>query len=297
MGETLRVGFIGVGDMGGPIAGRIIAAGFPTTLWSRRPQSLARFADDTYTAAASKAELGAASDVVGLCVFGDADVLEVTLGAGGVLEGMAAGSVLLIHSTNAAEVSQQVAAEAAKRGIQVLDAPVSGASGGAEAGTLTIMTGGEQAAFERALPVMRSYGRLIRLLGPVGSGQRMKVLNNALTHSTGQLGIIAIQTGMQLGLDPVAVVDVLRSGSAQSFSLNNLITRLVPDPEFVEHARTMMTKDVGLYLAVCEQAGLEPTEIHKLATLRAAEPAPQFLADAIGHTLGAPYSSVPTPMA
>lgn len=296
MVDNPRVGFIGLGDMGGPIARRIIGAGFPTALWSRRPESLERFAPGTFSAAATKAELGAGSDVAGLCVFGDGDVRDVAFGPDGVLAGMRPGSVLLVHSTSSVELCEELASEGAKRGVYVLDAPVTGASAGAEAGTLTIMVGGKQEGFTMALPVLQSYGRLIRLLGPIGSGQKMKALNNALSQSTGQLAIYAIKTGIDLGLDPVTVVEVLRSGGAQSFSMHNLVTRLLPDPEFTESARQMMVKDLSLFAAVRERAGLEPTEVEKLATLRAQDPAPQFLADAIGHTLGAPYSQVPAPL-
>jgi 3-hydroxyisobutyrate dehydrogenase len=292
---TPRVGFIGVGDMGGPIAQRIIDAGFPTTLWSRRTESLTQFRPGSFTPAATKADLGAASEVVGLCVFGDDDVREVCLGAHGLFEAMTSGSVVLIHSTNSVAACEEIAAEGENRGIQVLDAPVSGASAGAEAGTLTIMVGGDRHALDKALPVLRSYGGLIRLLGPVGSGQKMKVLNNALSNSNGELAIIAIRTGIEFGLDPVSVVEVLRSGGAQSFSLHNLITRLVPDPDFVEHARAMIAKDLSLFADARKHSGLEPTLLEELAGLRAGDPAPRFLADAIGHTLGTPYSQVPAP--
>lgn len=295
MGETLRVGFIGVGDMGGPIAQRIIDAGYPTTLWGRRPESLRRFSAETFTSAATRVELAAASDVVGLCVFDDDDVRDVCLGPGGLFEGMAPGSVLLIHSTNSVALCEDMASEGLRRGIHVLDAPVSGASAGAEAGTLTIMVGGEPEGFDKALPVLRSYGGMIRLLGPVGSGQKMKVLNNALSNSNGQLAIMTIRAGIDLGLDPVCTVDILRSGGAQSFSLHNLVTRLVPDPGYVAHARHMIAKDIQLFTEAREQAGLEPTLLEKLAGMRAGDPAPQFLADSIGHTLGEPYSQAPTP--
>jgi 3-hydroxyisobutyrate dehydrogenase-like beta-hydroxyacid dehydrogenase len=123
----------------------------------------------------------------------------------------------------------------------------------------------------------------------------MKVLNNALSNSNGELAIMAIRIGIILGLDPVCAVEILRSGGAQSFSLHNLVTRLVPDPGYVTHARDMITKDLRLFTEAREQAGLEPTLLEELAGLRAGDPAPRFLADSIGHTLGAPYSQTPTP--
>ncbi|OLT16446.1 hypothetical protein BJF78_14315 [Pseudonocardia sp. CNS-139] len=226
----VRVGFVGLGDIGGPMAQRLVDAGLPTTLWARRPATLDQYAPGTFHAAASRAELGARCDVVGVCVFGDDDVREVLLGADGVLAAMAPGAVVLIHSTVSPQVCAEAAAAGAERGVAVLDAPISGARAGAQQGTLTIMVGGDATAMERAMPALRAYGSVIRRMGGAGAGQTMKVLNNVLSASTGMLACLAVELGERLGLDHAAVLDVLRSGGAASASLESLATRLIPDP-------------------------------------------------------------------
>lgn len=267
MGE-LRAGFIGLGDMGGPMAQRIIDAGFPTTLWARREASLDQFDRSRFTSASTPAELGASSDVVGVCVFRDEDVRSVLLGDDGVLAGMASGGIVLIHATVTVAVCEEVAAVAADRGIEVLDAPVSGARAASEAGTLTVMIGGNAAALDRALPVVKAYGRVISLMGRLGSGQKMKALNNVTGFCNGRIASLAVETGAALGLNPDAIMDVLRSGGAASFALDSIITRLLPDPEFRAHAATMIEKDTRLFQQYLREAGLPRSVLESLAEER-----------------------------
>lgn len=274
--QQLSVGFIGLGDMGGPMAQRIIDAGFPTTLWARRDASLAAYDPARFTRAATPAELGARSQVAGVCVFGDEDVRGVLLGPEGVLAGMAPGGVVMIHATVTVEVCAEIAEAAAARGVRVLDAPVSGARAGALAGTLTLMVGGDQDALEFARPVMQAVGGLIAHLGPLGAGQRMKALNNVLGFGTGRLASIAIEAGVALGLEAEAVIAVLRSGSAGSRALDSLAQRLIPDPEFRAHAATMVEKDTRLFQRYAREAGLAPGELERLAEQRIAQIVPRI---------------------
>ncbi|MDB5982091.1 MAG: 3-hydroxyisobutyrate dehydrogenase-like protein [Pseudomonas sp.] len=251
-----RAGFIGLGDMGGAIARRIIDAGFPTTLWARREASLEPFRDTSFASAPTPRDLGQSSDIVGLCVFGDDDVRAVALGPNGVLAGMSVGSILIIHSTISVDATLEISLAAEAKGVCVLDAPVSGARNGAVTGKLTIMAGGDPAAFDKALPFMSAYGASIFYLGPTGSGQKMKVLNNVLGFANLRMASLALELGAQLGLEPQSVQSILRSGSAGSFNLNILLDRLLPDPAFARHAVTMTEKDTRLYQAVCKSAGL-----------------------------------------
>src|SRR5246500_766347 len=170
----MHVGFIGLGSQGGPMAERIVEAGFPTTLWARRPASLEPYADTAAKTAGSPAELAAASDLVCLCVVGDDDVREVLYGQTGVLAGLAADGIVAIHSTVHPDTCREVAESAAKHGISVIDAPVSGGSPAAEAGTLLVMAGGDEDAVERCRPVFATYADPIVYLGPLGSGQVAK---------------------------------------------------------------------------------------------------------------------------
>jgi 3-hydroxyisobutyrate dehydrogenase-like beta-hydroxyacid dehydrogenase len=264
-GIMIRAGFIGLGDMGGAIARRIIDAEFVTTLWARRETSLEAFRGTRFNSAQSPSEVGRNSDVVGVCVFGDDDVRAVVFGSDGLLEGMAQGSVLIIHSTVSVAVTLEIAAAAQARGVYVLDAPVSGARSGATAGTLSIMVGGEALAFQKALPLMQVYGASILHLGGIGSGQRMKVLNNVLGFANLRMAHLAIELGDRLGLEPEGVKQVLRSGSAGSFNLGILIDRLLPDPAFARHAVTMTEKDTRLFQRMCQDEGLPRTLMDQLA--------------------------------
>jgi 3-hydroxyisobutyrate dehydrogenase-like beta-hydroxyacid dehydrogenase len=263
--SNLRVGFIGLGDMGGPIAERIIAAGFPTTLWARRPAALEPYRGGPARFAATPKALGEASDVVGICVFAGADVLQVLGGPEGVLAGMKSGGVVLVHSTISTEDMAALVPMAAQRGVSLLDAPVSGARAKALAGALTIMAGGGEAAFNTARPVMQAYGGTERLMGELGTGQRTKVLNNILGACNLRLAALALETADRLGLDQSAVQDVLRHSSGGSFNLGILIDRLLRDPGFARHAAGMTRKDNALYRAVRDEAGIEPSRLDQIA--------------------------------
>jgi len=148
--EPLRVGFVGLGDQGGPMARRIADAGFSTTVWARRPATLHPFASTPATIAASPADLGRTSDLVGVCVVNDDDVRAVLLGPDGVLAGMGPGSIIAIHSTVHPQTCREVADAARATGVSVIDAPVSGGGQVAAAGQLLVLVGGEEADVERA---------------------------------------------------------------------------------------------------------------------------------------------------
>jgi 3-hydroxyisobutyrate dehydrogenase len=249
-------GFIGLGDMGRPMAHNLIAAGFPTTLWARRQASLASFTEGSYRRATDPADLGSSSEVVGICVFADADVREVVLGPRGLLSGLSKGSVILLHSTISTDLAIELEHVAAPLGIGVLDAPVSGSGQRAADGQLAIMVGGDRQFFERALPVMRSYGAAIEHMGPIGGGQKMKALNNALGAANLHLACLAIGIAGELGLDSEAAIRVLRAASGNSFNLGILADRLMPNPDFARHAMGMVRKDMGLFRRLCAEANL-----------------------------------------
>jgi 3-hydroxyisobutyrate dehydrogenase len=254
--------------MGGPIARRIAAAGFPLTVWARRASALSDLGSERYDVAASLADLGRGRDLVGLCVFGDDDVREVAAGPDGLLSWMPPESVLLIHSTVSAEVCIELAAIAGEHGVQVVDAPVSGGRASAVRGELTIMLGGDRALESRLAPVLECYGKVIRWMGSLGSGQITKALNNVLGFGTGQLANLAIETGVALELDPDALIDVLTTGSGGSFALNSLVDVLMKDPDFAMHAAKMIEKDTRLFQRACRQRGVPPTKLEDMAVDR-----------------------------
>jgi 3-hydroxyisobutyrate dehydrogenase-like beta-hydroxyacid dehydrogenase len=251
------------------MATRLIDADLPVTLWARRPESLRQFEPGRFHAAATLAELGWHSDVVGVCVFADADVRDVVLGPEGVLAGLCAGSVLLIHSTVSAATCREIEAQAADVGVEVVDAPVTGARARALAGDLVVLLGGDAAAIEKARPVLAAYAGTTVHLGPLGSGQRMKALNNALSNATGQLASMAVETGVRLGLDAATVIEILRTGSASSAPLISMADRLMHDKEFADLAARMIVKDTALFRDICADAGVDAAVLAELAGKRA----------------------------
>ena len=264
-GRQPRVGFIGLGDIGEPMARRIIEAGFPVTLWARREASLAPFHGTAFRRADTPAGLGRDSDVVGICVFGEDDVSEVILGDGGVLSGMAAGGVILVHSTVSVEFVVDLERRCASRGVTVLDAPVSGFRARATSGELTVMVGGPAATFEAVRPVLEAFGSHVVRLGPTGSGLKMKALNQALLFANLNSAALALDTGHRLGLDRAAAETVLRSASGGSFGLDLLVGRLRTDPEFAELGSKILAKDLGVFDAVCRGDGVDAAELRGIA--------------------------------
>jgi 3-hydroxyisobutyrate dehydrogenase len=248
----MRVGFIGLGSQGAPMAGRIAEAGFPTTLWARRPASLEPFAGSAATVAGSPAELAAASDLVCLCVVGDADVLEVATGENGVLAGLEPGGVIAIHSTVHPNTCDELAEQAAAQGVSVIDAPVSGGAPAVAEGRLLVMIGGDEDVVEQCRPVFASYGDPIVHLGALGSGQTTKLLNNLLF--TANLGTAAttLALGEALGISPERLTEVISRGSGNSFALNVLGGDTAGLARLAGMAGALLQKDVRLLADVAE---------------------------------------------
>jgi 3-hydroxyisobutyrate dehydrogenase-like beta-hydroxyacid dehydrogenase len=246
--QQLRVGFVGLGSQGGPIARAIVDAGHPLTLWARRPQSLEPYADTKAATAATPAELGAASDLVGVCVVADADVEQVLLGPDGVLSGMAPGGIVAIHSTIHPDTCRSLAEKAAERGIALVDAPVSGGGGAAAAGRLLVMAGGEEKDVERCRPVFESFGDPILHLGPVGAGQTAKLINNFVFTAQVGLAMDTYALADALGVDRAAVARVLTSGSGGSRAAGILAASGFDTTGLRTVALPLLTKDVRLTL-------------------------------------------------
>jgi 3-hydroxyisobutyrate dehydrogenase len=249
----VRVGFIGLGSQGGPMARRILEGGYQTTLWARRPASLEPFADTPAIVASSPADLAAVSDLVCLCVVGDADIKELTGGEDGLLAAMAPGGVIAIHSTVHPDTCRELAKRAEPHGVSVIDAPVSGGGPAASEGRLLVMVGGDAGVVERCRPVFETYADPVVHLGDLGSGQTTKLLNNLLF--TANLGTAAATLSLAdaLGVSPDRLVEVVSRGSANSFALNTLggiggLDRLAG------LAGTLLQKDVRLIVELAERA-------------------------------------------
>jgi 3-hydroxyisobutyrate dehydrogenase len=260
--QALRVGFIGLGSQGGPMARRIIEAGYPVTLWARRAATLKPFGGLPADVAASPAELGKASDLVCICVVSDADVEEILDGEHGVLTGLAAngggeagGGVVAVHSTIHPRTCQRLAEKAAARGVRLIDAPVSGGGGAAAEGNLLVMAGGDAGTVGLCRPVLATFGDPVVHLGPLGSGQITKLLNNLLF--TANLGTAAstLTLGQGLGIDPRRLAEVLSYGSGSSFALERVTAAGGTLDRIAGHAGPLLQKDVRLVADVAATAG------------------------------------------
>ncbi|OCB18243.1 6-phosphogluconate dehydrogenase [Mycobacterium malmoense] len=250
----MRVGFIGLGSQGGPMARRIVEGGYQTTLWARRPATLEPFAGTGATIAESQAELAAASDLVCLCVVGDADIHEIVSGDRGVLAAMKPGGVIAIHSTVHPNTCRELANQAAAKGISVVDAPVSGGGGAASQGRLLVMVGGDADVVERCRPVFATYADPVVHLGELGSGQTTKLLNNLLFTAHLATAATALSLAGALGVDPDRLTEVVSRSSGNSFALNALggsggLDRLAGV------AGTLLQKDVRLVVDLADRAG------------------------------------------
>jgi 3-hydroxyisobutyrate dehydrogenase len=242
--STEQVGFVGVGNQGGPIALRIAAAGIPLLVWARRPEAVVDHVAQGASVAATLADLGAACDLVAVCVTTDDDVRAVVLADGGLLPAMRTGSSLAIHSTVHPDLVREIAAAAAPRGVTVLDAPVSGGSAAAGAGTMAVLVGGDPDVLARWQPVLVSYATTVELLGPVGSGQLAKLVNNALAAANVSAAVHARAAAAELGLDPEAAQRVLQASSGDSFMLRSVPVLLEHGPAL---AAARFSKDVELF--------------------------------------------------
>jgi 3-hydroxyisobutyrate dehydrogenase len=250
----MRIGFIGLGSQGGPMARRIVEAGYPTTLWARRPASLEPFTDTAAKVAGSPAELAAASDLVCLCVVGDTDVEEVAGGENGVLAGLNPGGVIAVHSTVHPKTCHELAKNAGVQGVSIVDAPVSGGGPAAAEGRLLVMVGGDADVVDRCRPVFETYADPVVHLGELGSGQTAKLLNNLLF--TANLGTAAttLALGQALGVSPDRLTEVISRSSGNSFALNAVrgsggLERLAG------LAGALLQKDARLVVDVVQAAG------------------------------------------
>ncbi|ORB75430.1 NAD(P)-dependent oxidoreductase [Mycobacterium scrofulaceum] len=248
----MRVGFIGLGSQGGPMARRIVDGGYQTTLWARRPATLEPFAGTAAAIAESPAALAAASDLVCLCVVGDADVDQI---AGGLLAAMKPGGVIAVHSTVHPNTCRELAKKAAAKGISVVDAPVSGGGPAASEGRLLVMVGGDADVVERCRPVFATYADPVVHLGELGSGQTTKLLNNLLFTAHLGTAASALSLAGALGIDLDRLNEVVSRSSGNSFALNALggiggLDRLAGV------AGSLLQKDVRLLVDLADRAGV-----------------------------------------
>lgn len=236
-----KVGFIGLGSQGGPMARRLIESGHDVTLWARRAEAYAPFADLSFARASSVADLAARCEHVGVCVVDDSGVRQV---CAELLDAMKSGSRLAIHSTVHPNTVVALARRAAERGIEFIDAPVSGGGPAAAARTLTVMCGGPEAVFAAARPIFESFAGLIVRVGDVGAGQMAKLVNNALMAAHVAIAHSAITASQSLGLDKDALKEIVKASSGRSFGFE--VYARLPNPHAFAHGAKLLLKDVRL---------------------------------------------------
>ena len=248
--------FVGLGVMGYPMAGHLVAAGHDVTVYNRTAaRAEAWVGEHGGTAAPTPAGAAAGAEFVFVCVGNDDDVRSVTLGPGGVLGSMAAGSVLVDHTTASADLAQELHAAAGARGVGFVDAPISGGQAGAENGLLTVMCGGDQADFDRAEPVIDSYAKAVTLLGGPGSGQRTKMVNQICIAGLVQGLAEGIDFARRSGLDVEQVVDTISQGAAGSWQMANRGVTMARREFDFGFALDWMRKDLAICFAEAERVG------------------------------------------
>jgi 3-hydroxyisobutyrate dehydrogenase len=251
-----RAAFIGLGVMGYPMAGHLARAGHATTVYNRSPEKAAAWVGEYHGASAPSPRAAAAgADLVLVCVGNDDDLRSVVFGEDGALAGMAAGTVLVDHTTASAAVAREIHASAAAHGVGFVDAPVSGGQAGAVNGMLTVMCGGDAAPFEAMRPVAGAYARAVTRVGASGAGQLAKMVNQVCIAGLVQGLAEGIAFGERAGLDMALVLEVIGKGAAQSWQMDNRGRTMIDDQFDFGFAVDWMRKDLGLVLDEARRNG------------------------------------------
>jgi 3-hydroxyisobutyrate dehydrogenase len=255
-----KVAFLGLGVMGFPMAGHLAAKGHEVTVWNRTTTKaeawVARHGSTSRgRRAATPAEAAKGAEFVMACVGNDDDLRQVCVGPDGAFAGMTPGAIFVDHTTVSAKITRRLAAQAATSGIAFVDAPVSGGQAGAENGQLSIMCGGDPADYARAEVVMASYARVCRLIGPSGSGQLAKMMNQICIAGLMQGLSEALAFGEKAGLDGEKVVEVISQGAAGSWQMANRHKTMLKDEFDFGFAVDWMRKDLGICLETADEIG------------------------------------------
>jgi 3-hydroxyisobutyrate dehydrogenase-like beta-hydroxyacid dehydrogenase len=256
-GDDMKVAFLGMGVMGGPMAGHLAGrGGHEVTVYNRTAAKAQAWAErHGGRAAATPAEAARGAEIVFACVGNDDDVRSVVYGDHGAFAGMAPGAILVDHTTASADLARELDAAARERGLHFLDAPVSGGQAGAENGVLTVMCGGEQAVFDRAKPVIDAYARACTLMGPAGAGQLTKMVNQICIAGLVQALSEGLNFAQRAGLDGEKVLDVISKGAAQSWQMDNRGRTMLAGQFDFGFAIDWMRKDLAIVMDEARRNG------------------------------------------
>lgn len=254
--QNLQIAFLGLGVMGGPMAGHLADAGHRIKIYNRtRAKAEAWAARHAGVVAATPMEAADGADIVFAVVSDDPDVRAITLGEHGAFQAMRRGSTFVDHSTISAALARDLAAEAQRRGFYFIDAPVSGGQAGAESGALTVMAGGDEAAFERVKPVLAAYARASTWMGPSGAGQLTKMVNQICVAGVLQGLAEGIDFGLREGLDMKRVLDLLSQGAAGSWQMQHRGQTMADGRFDFGFAVDLMRKDLRICLEEAKRNG------------------------------------------
>jgi 3-hydroxyisobutyrate dehydrogenase-like beta-hydroxyacid dehydrogenase len=260
----MRVAFVGLGVMGYPMAGYLAKAGHDTVVYNRTAEKAEQWvAEYGGTSAPTPRQAAERADIVFSCVGNDDDVREVLLGEDGVLAGIGERGIIVDHTTASATIAREIHEKAANKKVGFLDAPVSGGQAGAENGQLTVMVGGDPELFERARPVIDCYAKAITLIGPIGSGQLAKMVNQICIAGVVQGLSEGLHFAKRVGLDPAVVIESISKGAAQSWQMDNRWETMVAGEFEFGFAVDWMRKDLAIALEEARNNGatLELTEL------------------------------------
>ena len=252
----MKTAFLGLGVMGFPMAGHLKKNGHEVTAYNRTKAKAEKWAaTHGGKAAATPAEAARGAEIVFACVGNDDDLRSIVLGGEGAFAGMAKGAIFVDHTTASADVARELGAVAQEKGLRFLDAPVSGGQAGAQNGLLTVMCGGDEAAFEAARPVAMAFSRAFTCVGGAGAGQLAKMVNQICIAGLVQGLAEAIAFGQRAGLDMKQVLDVIGKGAAQSWQMDNRGKTMVDGQFSFGFAVDWMRKDLGLLLDEAKRNG------------------------------------------
>jgi 3-hydroxyisobutyrate dehydrogenase len=254
----VKAAFIGLGVMGYPMARHLKTKGHEVTVYNRTSAKADQWVrDNGGRSATTPREAAAGQDIVFACVGNDSDLREVTLGADGAFAAMGKGTLFVDHTTASADIARELHAAARALGFDFLDAPVSGGQAGAENGQLTVMVGGDAATFERAQPVIMSFAKACRLLGPSGAGQLAKMMNQICIAGVVQGLAEAVHFGKKSGMDIEAVIEVISKGAAQSWQMENRYKTMNAGKFDFGFAVDWMRKDLSIVLDEARNNGAQ----------------------------------------
>ena len=244
-----KVAFLGLGVMGYPMAGHLKAKGHEVTVYNRSPEKAQKWvAQHGGVYAPTPAQAAAGQEIVFCCVGNDDDLRSVTTGENGAFAGMGKGAVFVDHTTASANVARELDTAATAAGFGFVDAPVSGGQAGAENGVLTVMCGGDQATYARVEPVIASFARMCKLMGPAGAGQLTKMVNQICIAGLVQGLSEGVHFAKRAGLDVEAMLEVISKGAAGSWQMENRGKTMNADKFDFGFAVDWMRKDLGIVL-------------------------------------------------